>query len=88
MRKSPMNEQLRTQSQARLAEIKTRLLEIQNHLEGQREREALEVICDLRSRIDALFVALLVGHLQATIGEPEQSREFETLIRQFLTASE
>lgn len=88
MRRSPMNEQLRSQSQARLAQIETRLLEIQTHLAEGRERQALDVVCDLRSQIDALFVALLVGHLHKTFGEPEGSREFETLIRQLLTASE
>lgn len=84
MRKPFMTEQLRAQSQARLATIETRLLETQTHLAEGRERQALDVICDLRSQMDALFVALLVGHLQATLGEPEQSREFEILVRQLL----
>ncbi len=86
-----MNEQLRAQSLAHLAEIKTRLLEIQNHLAEGRERQALDVTCDLRSQIDALFVALLVGHLQATLADdatPEitqsQMQEFKLLFDQLL----
>ncbi len=86
-----MNEHLRAQSQTRLAEIETRLLEIQNHLEGQREREALEVICELRGQLSVLFAALLVGHLQATLAgntSPEvtqsQMQEFKMLFDQLL----
>ncbi len=83
-----MNNHLRAQSRARLAAIETRLLELQGDLESGREREALDGICDLRSQIDALFVALLVGHLCEATGEQEQSREFEVLIGQLLKASE
>lgn len=86
-----MNEQLRAQSRARLAETETRLLEIQSHLAASRERQALEVICDVRSQMDALFVTLLVGHLRETLGEdatPEitqsQMQESKLLLDQLL----
>ncbi len=80
-----MNQDLRAQSRARLAEIETRLLAIERHLEAGHGRDALEEICDVRAQINALFAALLAAHLrEQSSASPQQLREFEALLRQIM----
>ena len=38
-------------------------VELERHLDAERERDALEELCDLRAQINGLFVSLLAGHL-------------------------
>lgn len=67
-----MNDSLRTEAKTRLADMGARLTEIQSQLEAARGEEALEVLCEVREQLSALFALLLVGHLSEHLPGSEQ----------------